>query len=48
MVIASNRIKIKSKFEDRGKACIWLGYAKNHAAGTYHVFNPNTNKVVLT
>ena len=35
MIIVANRNKIKTKFEDRGKSCIWLSYAKNHAIGTY-------------
>ena len=30
------------------KTCIWLGYAKDHAIGTYRVYNPKTNKVSLT
>jgi len=48
MCIVANRQQIKAKFDDRGKPCIWLGYAKNHAAGTYRVLNTLTEKVNLT
>ena len=49
MVVVANRNNIKkTKLDDRGKTCIWLGYAKDHAIGTYRVYNPKTNKVSLT
>ena len=32
----------------RGKTCMWLGYAKNHPAGTYRVLNLKTRKVIIT
>lgn len=48
MVVVAKRNKVKAKLDDRGKTCIWLGYAKDHAIGTYRVYNPRTNKVSLT
>src|SRR5210317_1107884 len=48
MCIVANRQQIKAKFDDRGKPCIWLGYAENHAAGTYRVLKTLTEKVNLT
>ena len=27
---------------------MWIGYAANHAAGTHRVWNPVTNKIILT
>ena len=48
MVVVANRNNVKAKLDDRGKTCIWLGYAKDHAIGTYRVYNPKTNKVLLT
>ena len=48
MVVVAKRNKVKAKLDDRDKTCIWLGYAKDHATGTYRVYNPKTNKVSLT
>ena len=48
MVIVTNREKIKAKLADRGKTCMWLGYARNHPAGTYRVLNLMTRKVIIT
>ena len=39
---------MKSKLQDRGKACVWVGYAADHAAGTHRVLNPTTKKISLT
>ena len=48
MVIATDRTGLKSKLQDHGKACLWVGYAANHAAGTHCVLNPTTKKISLT
>ena len=48
MAVITNQQKIKAKLDDRGKTCIWLGYAKDHAVGTHRIYNPNTRKVILT
>jgi hypothetical protein len=48
MVVVANRNNVKAKLDDHGKTCIWLRYAKDHAIGTYHVYNPKTNQVSLT
>jgi hypothetical protein len=48
MVVVANRNNVKAKLDDCGKMCIWLGYAKDHAIGTYRVYNPKMNKVSLT
>ena len=48
MVVVANRNKVKAKLDDRGNMRIWLGYAKDNAIGTYRVYNPKTNKVLLT
>ena len=39
---------VKKKFDGRSTPCIWLGYADNHAAGTYRVYNPETRRVRLS
>ena len=47
-VVVADRSGLKSKLQDRGKACVWVGYAANHAAGTHRVLNPTTKKILLT
>ena len=46
--IVTNRKKIKAKLDDRGIPCIWLGYAKDHKAGTYCMYSTTTGKCILT
>ena len=48
MVVVTNQEKIKAKLADCRKTCMWLGYARNHAAGTYHVLNLKTRKIIIT
>jgi len=43
--IVADRTAIKAKFADRGKVMYWLGYAKNHASGTYRGFNLDTRGI---
>ena len=46
--IVSDRTKIKSKLQERGKEANWIGYASDHAAYKYRIFNPKTRKVILS
>ena len=46
--IVSDRTKIKSKLQERGKEANWIGYTSDHAAYTYRIFNPKTRKVILS
>jgi len=39
---------IKSKLDDRGEKCMFLGYAANHAANVYRMYNMSTGKVMIT
>ncbi len=48
MAVITNLQKIKAKLDDCSKTCVCLGYAKDHALGTHHIYNPNTCKVILT
>ena len=47
MVVADLSV-LKSKLQDKHKACIWVGYAADYAAGTHRVLNPATKKISLT
>jgi hypothetical protein len=46
--IITKHEKIKAKLADRGKLCMWMGYAKDHKAGTYRIYNPTTRKLFLS
>eukprot|EP00984_Skeletonema_dohrnii_P022875 scaffold11976_cov67-Skeletonema_dohrnii-CCMP3373.AAC.1 len=47
VVVTKNQHHI-AKLKSRGETCIWLGYAANHAAGTYRIYNPRTRQVILS
>ena len=38
----------QAKLANHGTPSIWVGYAKNHSAATYQIFNPKTKKIILT
>ena len=46
--IVTNHTRIKAKLADRGKPCMWMGFAKNHKAGTYRLYNQKTNKLIIS
>ena len=48
MVVIADQMKIMAKLLDRGKICMFLGYADGHAAGTYCIWNPETKKVIIS
>ena len=48
MCIARNIVTNKNKFEDRGKQCIWVGYADGHAVGTHRLINPRTKRIIFS
>ena len=42
------RKKLKKKMSEKGKTAMMVGYASNHGAGTYRLYNPHTNRIVLS
>ena len=42
------RAKIRGKMKPRSMRCIMVGYASNHAADTYLMFNPRTRKIIMS
>ena len=40
------RAKIRGKMKPRSMRCIMVGYASNHAADTYLMFNPRRRKII--
>ena len=48
MIIVADRDKIKGKFANRGKPCLWIGFAPDHPRGTYQAYDLKTKKVILS
>jgi hypothetical protein len=46
--ISTSREKIKAKLSARGITMHWIGYAHNHAAGTYRLYNPGTGRIIMS
>ena len=46
--IVANRVAIMNKMQNRGKHCIWLGFADNHASKCYRLLNLETKRVVIS
>jgi hypothetical protein len=46
--IVTNRSHIKSKLQDRGEECIFVGYASDHASDVYRFFKKSTRKIILS
>jgi hypothetical protein len=43
--IVSDYEKIREKLSDRGKECIFVGYAMDHAADVYRMYNISTRRI---
>ena len=39
---------IKSKLKDRGKVCMFVGYAENHSSDNYRMMDLNTRRVIIS
>ena len=39
---------MSSKLENQGIPCVFMGYAKNHAANVYWMLNLETNSIIIT
>ena len=48
MGVLRSIIITKPNIEDRGLACMFLGYVKNYMGGTYHVLSPGTKHIILS
>ena len=44
----TNRTPIKKKWTPKAQKCIMVGYADNHSADTYRMFNPSTKSILLS
>ena len=40
--------KMRSKLDDRGKTCMFLGYAEDHTRDVYRFLNINTKRIILS
>ena len=48
MEVVRSIAKVKSKLDDWGKTCMFLGYAQNHNGGTYCMLNIQTKRISLS
>ena len=46
--VMNKKRKIHGKMQERGEVVMMVGYALNHGSGTYRVYNPKTNRIVLS
>ena len=46
--VMNKKMKIHGKMQERGEPVMMVGYALNHGSGTYRVYNPKTNRIVLS
>ena len=40
--------KMRSKLDDRGKTCLFVGYADDHSRDTYRFLNIHTKRVIIS
>ena len=48
IVTKHNNKRIRSKLENWGIPCVFMGYAKDHAANVYRMLNLETNLIIIT
>ena len=48
IAIITDNQKIKGKLDDRGKACMFLGYSETHTGDTYRFLNMKTWKSIMS
>ena len=46
-IVHKNEKKAK-KMDEKGYPALMVGYAMNHGPGTYRMFNPKTNRIIIT
>ena len=46
--VATKKKKLKSKMDERGFKVVMVGYASNHAVGVYRLYNPQTNRIIMS
>ena len=40
--------KMRSKLDDRGKTCMFVGYADDHSRDVYRFLNIHTNRIIIS
>ena len=40
--------KMRSKLDERGKTCMFVGYAEDHAKDVYRFLNIHTRRIILS
>jgi hypothetical protein len=47
-IVFTKPTKIKSKLENRGNPCIFIGYAADHTSNVFKLYNPKTYATLLS
>ena len=47
-IVKNHARQIKSKLEDRGIPCTFLGYAEDHAGDVFRFMNMNTEQLIMS
>ena len=48
LCVVTDRTGIKNKLDDRRKLCYWMGYTRDHSAGTHRMYNHVTKRIILS
>ena len=48
LAVVNKREKVSAKMKEKGFPAMMVGYALNHGAGTYRLFNPKTNRIIVS
>ena len=48
LAVVNKRKKLKAKMDEKGYPAMMVGYAHNHGPGTYRMFNPKTNMIIMS
>lgn len=46
--VVNKKAKLKSKMKDKGFIAMMVGYAPNHGVGVYRMYNPRTNRIIIS
>ena len=48
VVVAIHKEKMRSKLDNRGKTCMFVGYADDHSGDVYRFLNINTKRIIMS
>ena len=48
VAVVNKREKVSGKMKEKGFPAMMVGYALNHGAGTYRLYNPKTKRIIIS